>query len=161
MQNVLIVSEVQSYLLVSLQEKLAEVNCKVMSVQANPDLLSKIKEELDMIFIFGTEDLLNQRQGLTYLKDKALEDDVPIFVSGDPQELLEIQKDIPLHLIQKEFPRPINVGEVAESIDSYLKVFGKQNKKKILVVDDSGAMLRSTTAKRKGWAYGFTSTSTP
>ena len=147
MQNVLIVSEVQSYLLVSLQEKLAEVNCKVMSVQANPDLLSKIKEELDMIFIFGTEDLLNQRQGLTYLKDKALEDDVPIFVSGDPQELLEIQKDIPLHLIQKEFPRPINVGEVAESIDSYLKVFGKQNKKKILEVDDSGAMLRNV----KGW----------
>ena len=147
MQNVLIVSEVQSYLLVSLQEKLAEVNCKVMSVQANPDLLSKIKEDLDMIFIFGTEDLLNQRQGLTYLKDKALEDDVPIFVSGDPQELLEIQKDIPLHLIQKEFPRPINVGEVAESIDSYLKVFGKQNKKKILVVDDSGAMLRNV----KGW----------
>ena len=41
------------------------------------------------------------------------------------------------HLIQKEFPRPINVGEVAESIDSYLEVFGKQNKKKILVVDDS------------------------
>ncbi len=147
MQNVLIVSEVQSYLIVSLQEKLAEVNCKVTNVQANPDLLSKIKEELDMIFIFGTEDLLNQRQGLTYLKDKALEDDVPIFVSGDPQELLEIQKDIPLHLIQKEFPRPINVNEVAEAIDSYLKIFGKQNKKKILVVDDSGAMLRNV----KGW----------
>ena len=147
MQNILIVSEVQSYLLVSLQEKLAEVNCKVMNVQANPDLLSKIKEELDMIFIFGTEDLLNQRQGLTYLKDKALEDDVPIFVSGDQQELLEIQKDIPLHLIQKEFPRPINVSEVAEAIDSYLKTFGKQNKKKILVVDDSGAMLRNV----KGW----------
>lgn len=147
MQNILIVSEVQSYLLVSLQEKLAEVNCKVMNVQANPNLLSKIKEELDMIFIFGTEDLLNQRQGLTYLKDKALEDDVPIFVSGDPQELLEIQKDIPLHLIQKEFPRPINVSEVAEAIDSYLKTFGKQNKKKILVVDDSGAMLRNV----KGW----------
>ncbi len=126
---------------------MAEVNCKVMNVQANPDLLSKIKEELDMIFIFGTEDLLNQRQGLTYLKDKALEDDVPIFVSGDPQELLEIQKDIPLHLIQKEFPRPINVSEVAEAIDSYLKTFGKQNKKKILVVDDSGAMLRNV----KGW----------
>ncbi len=147
MQNVLIVSEVQSYLIVSLQEKLAEVDCKVMNIQANPDLLSKIKEELDKISIFGTEDLLNQRQGLTYLKDKALEDDVPIFVSGDPQELLEIQKDIPLHLIQKEFPRPINVGEVAEAIDSYLKTFGKQNKKKILVVDDSGAMLRNV----KGW----------
>ncbi|MDE7030641.1 MAG: response regulator [Lachnospiraceae bacterium] len=147
MQNVLIVSEVQSYLLVSLQERLAEVDCSVINVQADPDALSKIKEDLDMIFIFGTEELLNQRQGLVYLKDKALEDDVPVFASGDPQELLEIQKDIPLHLIQKEFPRPINVNEVADGIESYLKTFGKQNKKKILVVDDSGAMLRNV----KGW----------
>ena len=56
-------------------------------------------------------------------------------------------KTIPIHLIQKEFYRPITVNEVAESIESYLETFGKQNKKKILVVDDSGAMLRNV----KGW----------
>ena len=147
MQNVLIVSEVQSYLLVSLQERLEGVECIVTNIQANPDVLSKIKEDVDMIFIFADQELTRQHQGLTYLKDKALEDDIPIFVTGDPQELLEIQKDIPLHLIQKEFPRPINVNEVAEAIESYLLIFGKQNKKKILVVDDSGAMLRNV----KGW----------
>lgn len=147
MQNVLIVSEVQSYLLVSLQEKLEESECIVKNIHANPDVLSKIKEDVDMIFIFADEELARQHQGLTYLKDKALEDDIPIFVTGDPQELVEIQKDIPLHLIQKEFPRPINVNEVAEAIESYLATFGKQNKKKILVVDDSGAMLRNV----KGW----------
>lgn len=147
MQKVLIVSEVQSYLLVSLQEKLEEADCKVTNTHVNPDVLSKIKEDMDLIFIFADEELMKQHQGLTYLKDKALEDDVPIFVTGDPQEILEIQKDIPLHMIQKEFPRPINVSEVAEAIDSYLETFGKQNKKKILVVDDSGAMLRNV----KGW----------
>lgn len=147
MQKILIVSEVQSYLLVSLQARLEEVDCTVTNTHVNPDVLSKIKEDIDMIFIFADEELMKQHQGLTYLKDKALEDDVPIFVTGDPQEILEIQKDIPLHLIQKEFPRPINVNEVAEAIDSYLKTFGKQNKKKILVVDDSGAMLRNV----KGW----------
>lgn len=147
MQKVLIVSEVQSYLLVSLQAKLEEAGCTVSSVQANPDSLSKIKESMDMIFIFSDEELVKQHQGLTYLKDKAVEDDVPIFVTGDPQEIAEIVKDIPLHLIQKEFPRPINVNEVADAIESYLATFGKQNKKKILVVDDSGAMLRNV----KGW----------
>ena len=147
MQNVLIVSEVQSYLLVSLQEKLEESECIVTNIHANPDVLSKIKDDVDMIFIFADEELTRQHQGLTYLKDKALEDDIPIFVTGDPQEIIEIQKDIPLHLIQKEFPRPINVNEVAEAIESYLITFGKQNKKKILVVDDSGAMLRNV----KGW----------
>lgn len=147
MQKILIVSEVQSYLLVSLQERLGEVDCKVTNTHVNPDSLSKIKESMDLIFIFADEELMKQHQGLTYLKDKAVEDDVPIFVTGDPQEIAEIHKDIPLHLIQKEFPRPINVNEVAEAIDSYLKTFGKQNKKKILVVDDSGAMLRNV----KGW----------
>ena len=138
MQNVLIVSEVQSYLLVSLQEKLEESECIVTNIHANPDVLSKIKDDVDMIFIFADEELTRQHQGLTYLKDKALEDDIPIFVTGDPQEIIEIQK---------EFPRPINVNEVAEAIESYLITFGKQNKKKILVVDDSGAMLRNV----KGW----------
>lgn len=147
MHKILIVSEVQSYLLVSLQEKLKEVDCGVINTHVNPDILSKIKESVDLIFIFADEELVKQHQGLTYLKDKAVEEDVPIFVTGDPQEIAEIVKDIPLHLIQKEFPRPINVNEVAEAIDSYLKTFGKQNKKKILVVDDSGVMLRNV----KGW----------
>jgi len=147
MQKILVVSEVQSYLLVSLQAKLEEMDCKVINTHINPDVLSKIKEDIDLIFIFSDEELIKQHQGLTYLKDKALEDDLPIFVTGDPQEITEIHKDIPLHMIQKEFPRPINVSEVAESVDSYLETFGKQNKKKILVVDDSGAMLRNV----KGW----------
>lgn len=140
MQKVLIVSEVQSYLLVSLQERLEEADCCVMNTHAHPDVLSKIKENIDLIFIFADEELMRLNQGLTYLKDQAVEKDIPIFVTGDPLEIAEIIKVIPLHLIQKEFPRPINVNEVAEAIDSYLKVFGKQNKKKILVVDDSGAM---------------------
>ncbi len=140
MQKVLIVSEVQRYLLVSLQERLEQVDCDVMNTHAHPDVLSRIKEDIDLIFVFADEELMRLNQGLTYLKDQAVEKDIPIFVTGDPQEIAEIIKVIPLHLIQKEFPRPINVNEVAEAIDSYLKVFGKQNKKKILVVDDSGAM---------------------
>ncbi len=134
-------------MLVSLQERLEEVDCRVINTHANPDSLNQIKEIIDLIFIFADEELLKLSQGLTYLKDKAVEEDVPIFVTGDTQEIAEIMKIIPIHLIQKEFPRPVNVNEVSEAIDSYLKAFGKQNKKKILVVDDSGAMLRNV----KGW----------
>ena len=147
MFNILIVSEAQSYLLVSLKSRLEEAGCKVMNGRGNPDELSKMKEAVDLIFIFTDEELVENHQGLTYLKDKAVEDDIPMFVTGDVQEIKEIMKTIPMHLIQKEFPRPINVGEVADAIQSYLTIFGKQNKKKILVVDDSGAMLRNV----KGW----------
>lgn len=147
MRNVLIVSETQSYLLVSLRARLEEAGCTVMNVHADLSSLSKFKETIDLIFIFADEELVAQQQGLTYLKDMAVEDEIPIFATGDAQEIKEILKLIPLHLIQKEFHRPINVNEVADAIGSYLDTFGKQNKKKILVVDDSGAMLRNV----KGW----------
>lgn len=147
MQNVLIVSEAQSYLLSSLQSKLEEMGCKVTSTHADPDVVSKIDENIDLMFIFVDEAILEKHHGLIYLKDKAIEEDIPIFVTGDSQELKVIENDIPAHIIQKEIPRPINVNEAAEEIFSYMKNFGKHNKRKILVVDDSGAMLRNV----KGW----------
>ena len=147
MQNILIVSEAQSYLMVSLQTRLEAADCKITNTHADPDSLSKIKENIDLIFIFSDEELIKLHQGLTYLKDKAVDEDIPIFVTGDAEEIKQVMKTIPIHFIQKEFYRPINVNEVAESIESYLETFGKQNKKKILVVDDSGAMLRNV----KGW----------
>lgn len=147
MQNVLIVSEAQSYLLSSLQAKLEEMECKVTSTHADPDAVSKIDENIDLMFIFVDEAILEKHHGLIYLKDKAIEEDIPIFVTGDSQELRVIENDIPAHIIQKEIPRPINVHEAAEEIHSYMANFGKHNKRKILVVDDSGAMLRNV----KGW----------
>ena len=54
---------------------------------------------------------------------------------------------IPKHLIRQFFERPVNINELVEAMDTYITKFGAQNKKKILVVDDSGAMLRNV----KGW----------
>ncbi len=57
---------------------------RMTNIHANPDVLSKIKDDVDMIFIFADEELTRQHQGLTYLKDKALEDDIPISLSQGP-----------------------------------------------------------------------------
>ena len=63
MQKVLIVSEVQSYLLVSLQERLEQVDCDVMHTHAHPDVLSRIKENIDLIFVFADEELMRLNHG--------------------------------------------------------------------------------------------------
>lgn len=54
---------------------------------------------------------------------------------------------IPKQLLKQEFQRPIDVKEVVRQMDEYIKLHGNHTKKKILVVDDSGAMLRNV----KGW----------
>lgn len=147
MHNVLIVVETPSYLVTSLQGKLEELEYSVQIVGADTDAISRIKDTLSAILIYADEKLIERQQALIYLKDKAAEDDVPIFPVGDVDEMKRIETMIPKHLIQKEFLRPINVNELVGHVDEYIKNYGNHNKKKVLVVDDSGAMLRNA----KGW----------
>lgn len=147
MQNIMIVSEVSSYLVVSLKERFEQADYKVVIVKADIDLISRNEEPVSILILYTDEKLGEQQQALNYLKDKAAEEDIPIFVIGDPEEIQGVTKMIPRHLIRQEFLRPVNVGEAAEAIMNYEKKYGSRNKKKILVVDDSGAMLRNV----KGW----------
>ena len=54
---------------------------------------------------------------------------------------------MPEYVLKSVFKRPIDVKITAKIVDKYIKEYGKQVRKKILVVDDSGAMLRNV----KGW----------
>lgn len=147
MQNIMIISEVQSYLVVSLKEKFEEAEYQVIQVTADIDAISRVKEPVSVMLLYTDEQMGEKLQELNYIKDKSAEEDIPIFAIGDMDELRAVEKMIPKHLIREEFSRPVNVNEVVGTIASYEKKFGKQNKKKILVVDDSGAMLRNV----KGW----------
>ena len=147
MQNIMIISEVQSYLIVSLKERFEEAEYNVITVRADIDMISKNTEPVSIIILYTDEKLGEQQQALNYIKDKAAEADIPVFAIGDSNEIQSVESMIPKHLIPEAFLRPINLAEVVESILNYEQKFGKQNKKKILVVDDSGAMLRNV----KGW----------
>ena len=147
MQNIMIISEVQSYLVVSLKEKFEEAEYQVIQVTADIDAISRVEEPVSVMLLYTDEQMGEKLQELNYIKDKSAEEDIPIFAIGDMDELRAVEKMIPKHLIREEFSRPVNVNEVVGTIASYEKKFGKQNKKKILVVDDSGAMLLNV----KGW----------
>ncbi len=146
-QNVMIISEVQSYLVLSLKERFEEANYHVIQVKADIGAISRIEEPVSMMILYTDEKMGDMLQELNYIKDKSAEEDISIFAIGDVDELRAVEKMIPKHLIRQEFYRPINVNEVVETIAAFEKKFGRQNKKKILVVDDSGAMLRNV----KGW----------
>lgn len=147
MENILLISESEGIILVSLKEKLKGVEYNFFSAKADVNNISKITDPLSAVLIYADEDLITKQQALYYIKDKVIEEDLPVFVVGNIDEISEIEKVIQKNLIKKEFVRPINVNNLAEEIDDYIKKHGKETKKKILVVDDSGAMLRNV----KGW----------
>ena len=80
MKNLLFVTETKGYLILSLKEKL-QGSYNVITVSAKVDEISKIKEPLSAILIYGDEDLLAKRDSLTYLKDRAAEDDIAVFAT--------------------------------------------------------------------------------
>ena len=147
MHNILIFADSHGYLNITLENQLTELGYGVITVGTEVDEVDEVKDKIFAIVIYADSELLKKKQALVFLRDKAVDKDIPFFVIGDLNELAEIREVIPNHLIQKEFHRPINVKDVGNELDEYVRNYGSEYKKKILVVDDSGAMLRSV----KGW----------
>jgi CheY-like chemotaxis protein len=147
MHNILIYSDSRSYLLISLENHLIELGYQIINVGTKVSEIDEIKDKIDTIVIYADSELLKKMEALVFLRDRALENDTPFFIIGDMNELDSIRGIVPNHLIQQEFQRPVNVKDVGSKVDEYIQYYASQNKKKVLVVDDSGAMLRSV----KGW----------
>lgn len=149
--NILIFSENRGYLNITMEEQLKSLGYNIISVGANVNQMNEVNEDISAVLIYTDEDLMKEQQALVFLRDKCVEEDIPVFVIADVNEMAEIRNIIPKQLLKKEFQRPIDVKEVVSFMDGYIKMNGKHTKKKILVVDDSGVMLRSI----KGWLEDY------
>ena len=147
MHNILVVSKNKSYLVMSVEEQLKKLNYNLIETEVKIDDISNVKADIAAILLYAEPELMADSKALVFLRDKAVEEDIPFFVMGDGNDIDDVKTIIPAHAVQKAFPRPIDVKDVVLSLDEYVQNFGKHTKKKILVVDDSGAVLRNV----KGW----------
>lgn len=147
LQNILLVSQSYSYILSSLTQYLEEKGYNVIRVKAQMSEMNSIKDTIHCVLLYTDEDFEIDMQILVYIKDKAIEEEIPVFLIGDDGQIANAREVIPNYVIRKEFMRPVNVKEVAADVDRYLKDMGSRKRKKVLVVDDSGAVLRNV----KGW----------
>ncbi len=145
MNNILLISEAQGYLAITTQEKLESYDFKVITKKMDTTEIDKIKEPISAIVVYCSEKLVDDKPFLIYIKDKAVEDDIQVFAVGNSNEIAEMEEIIPKQFITSML-RPINVNELADAINAHIEEVGSGIKKKILVVDDSGAMLRNVKA---------------
>lgn len=144
MEKVLLVSETKSFIVTSLTQQLNSYGYEVLLSNNNPNELAKIKEKVRLILIYAEE---MDMEGAVYIKDKVIEEGLPVFLIGDVNQIEDLKLIIPSHFIKKVFLRPINVKDVADVLGKYISDDTSFQKKKILVVDDSGVILRNV----KGW----------
>ena len=79
MQNVVIVSQIQSYLIVSLKEWFERADYEVITVKADIDAINQIDEPVGIFLLYVDEKMVEERQALNYIKDRAAEEDIPLF----------------------------------------------------------------------------------
>ena len=145
-KEILVVAEKTGFLPRAIAEQLGdEYGYQVTLVELDMQKLFEVEGAFEAALLYMESDVQEYMQELLYLKDMTVEEGTPIFFIGEDVEGLK--EIIPGHILKEVFERPIDVKISAKKVDSYIKLHGKHIKKKILVVDDSGAVLRSV----KGW----------
>ena len=146
-EKLLLVTNTQGMLMISLKTQLEQAGYEVQVTKSAMKELSAAQMDVESIILYLDEDMSVDQQALVYMKDHALENDLSFILIGDQTEIDDVKKVIPASTIGQTYVRPINLNEASADMAEYLKAHSKASKKKILVVDDSGAMLRNV----KGW----------
>lgn len=145
--NLLIVSETQSYMMLTLKARFEAAGITVKLVKPLISEINSVMGEPGAIFFYADEPLMENSAGVIYARDKALDGDIPVFIAGNQNESVALEALVPKDILKKVFPRPMNIVDVEKEITDFLLSDASKPRKTILVIDDSGAMLRNV----KGW----------
>ena len=146
-KRVLLIGDGKSFMVTSIAKELREEGFEV--VQATHDVTEiEHTDNKPNVYLIYVEDLDDMMEFFVYLRDKVVESDISISVIGSPDEIEKIYNTTSRNKITKAFERPVNVKELAKEMLAVVECEEQRlQKKKILVVDDDGTMLRTI----KGW----------
>jgi CheY-like chemotaxis protein len=142
-KRVLLVGGGKSFMVTSIAKELREGGFEV--IQAAPDV-TEIEhiENRPLVYLIYVDDLDEMIDFFVYLRDKVVEDDISVSIIGSPDEIEKIYNTTTKDKISAVFERPVNVKELGRKM---LQVVENEEvrlqKKRILVVDDDGTMLRT------------------
>ena len=142
-RSVLIVRNIEGVLIGSLERSLSEKKIKVWKVGPDVNAIKRYGEEVDAIILYVGNGLHDRTESLVYIKDLGIEQGVPIFLIDGDDGLTEIKRLMPEAAITQSFTHPVDIKEVTGTIVSCILQNDNKNRRKILVVDDSGPMLRN------------------
>lgn len=142
-ERVLFVSAAKGYLVTSIKDKLQEAEFEVSLAESVDAAGRALQEKTSAFILYVDEMLIKNKQLLVYLKDRAMEEDIPVFAIGDETDLQDVRSLLTGRMIRQEFRRPLNIKEMVQNVKDYLGDKDNLHRKKILAVDDSTVMLNS------------------
>ena len=142
-KRVLLIGDGKSFMVTSIAKELREEGFEVILSSSDVTEIEHIENKPGVYLIY-VDDIDRMMEFFVYLRDKIVENDISVSIIGSPDEIEKIYNTTTKGKIAAVFERPVNVKELASEM---LKVVENEEvrlqKKRILVVDDDGTMLRT------------------
>jgi len=149
-KRVLFIDDNMSFISKAICNSLNQSGYETQMARMNISEISKIENKPQLIFLY-LEDANDKDNLFIYLRDLCMEEDKLLFVIGYADDVKGIKDMIPGERLGAIFERPVNAKDLGAALDKIIEKEGDLlNQKHILVVDDSGTMLRTI----KSWLDG-------
>ncbi len=142
-KRVLLIGSEKSFMVTSIANELKEGGFEVIRTIPDVTQIERMEDKpsVYLIYIENVDDML---EFFVYLKDKTVEDDISVSVIGSSDEIEKILVKVSRDRLAAVFERPVNVKELGRQMMSVVEQEEvRLQKKRILVVDDDGTMLRT------------------
>lgn len=142
-KRVLLIGEGKSFMVTAIAKELREEGFDVIQASYDVTEIERIPDKPSVYLIY-VDDLDDMMEFFVYLRDKVVENDISVSVIGSHDEIEKIYNITSKDKINAAFERPVNVKELGRNM---IRVVQNEEirlqKKRILVVDDDGTMLRT------------------
>jgi CheY-like chemotaxis protein len=149
-KRLVLVGDSKSFMVSSIAKELTDSGFEVIQASSNVNELNGIQER-PSVFLVYIDDFGEMDDLFIYLKDSTLEGDISLSIIGSQNDIDRVKNLMPNTPLAASFLRPINVKEMAITMEKVILAEDERlQNKKILVVDDDGTMLRTI----KSWLEG-------
>lgn len=150
-KKIIFIADTQSFILRTVSDNLIKSGFECCSCQVNITQINNLVGDADYFFVNLDEEIIQKKDFFVFLRDVCSEKDKQIFFVGYEENLEKVKEVIPTSYIGDFFERPINVKDIVARVKRVVEEGEKEEEQKhILVVDDSGEMLRTV----KSWLSG-------
>lgn len=142
-KRLVLIGDTKSFMVSSIVKELTDNAFEIVQCSGNVDEINRI-ENRPSVFLVYIDDFSEMKDLFIYLKDNMVERDISVSVIGSKMDFEELQNLMPNQIFAATFLRPVNVKNMAIEMEKIIMAEDDRlQKKRILLVDDDGTMLRT------------------
>jgi len=143
-KRVLLIGSTKSFMVSAIAKGLEKEEYEVISCEPDNQAVESLENRPFIYLLYLGDEVALNSELLTYLSEAIDSEHFLLYLIGTQTEFEAAENFIPASKVTENYLRPIDVKSLAEQLDTVVRdsSVDEEQKKKILVIDDDGTMLR-------------------